>query len=221
MAPPAHAAPVATALLPVGAKPAVLPPGNNRNAMSHASAPAHRLARDLLLVVVRERARHLAFVRRQMVQAVDPEDVLQLALLRAARHIADIREGDKLEAWFWSILRNTIHDENERQARQRALQQQLQRHNREPTPHEVATCACSLGVLQRLKPAYREVLRRADIDEQPLEHISVGLGITPNNAAVRLHRARKAMREALLSHCGTDSLRACQDCGCEDEPLPR
>ena len=38
--------------------------------------------------------------------------------------------------------------------------------------------------------------------------------ITVGNAKVRLHRARKALREELFRRCGTDSIRACQDCRC-------
>lgn len=183
-----------------------------------ATASAHRLARDILLVVVRERAKHLAFVRR-MAPRAEPEDVLQLALLRAARHLDDIREGDRLEAWFWRILRNTIADENERLARETVLLAQVRQGLDEISPQEAASCACSLGVLQQLKPEYAEILRRADIDELPMEQLAHHLGITLNNATVRLHRARKAMRDALLEHCGTDSVRACQNCGCEGEPL--
>ena len=49
-----------------------------------------------------------------------------------------------------------------------------------------------------------------------MPELADGLGITVNNASVRLHRARRAMRDALCEHCGTDSLRSCQDCPCED-----
>lgn len=144
-----------------------------------------------------------------MAPRTDPEDVLQLALLRAARHLDGVREGDKLEAWFWRILRNTIADENERLAREKNLRLLVRQGIDEVTPQEIATCACSLGVLQQLRPEYAELLRRADIDEQPVEYIAAEFGLTLNNTTVRLHRARKAMRDALLNHCGTTSLRSC------------
>ena len=183
--------------------------------MTHApAAPTHQLARDILLVVVRERARHLAFVRRRMAPPVDPEDIVQLAWLRATRHLDEIRDNDKLGAWFWRILRHTVLDENERLARERTFLQQLVAAGGEVTPQAMTTCACSLGVLQQLKPVYGEMLRRADLDEEPVDRIAADLGLTVNNATVRLHRARKAMREALLDHCSTDSARACQDCRC-------
>jgi RNA polymerase sigma-70 factor (ECF subfamily) len=42
------------------------------------------------------------------------------------------------------------------------------------------------------------------------------LGLNANNAMVRLHRARNALRERLASHCGTTTARSCSDCGCEE-----
>jgi RNA polymerase sigma-70 factor (ECF subfamily) len=33
---------------------------------------------------------------------------------------------------------------------------------------------------------------------------------------VRLHRARRALKERLAAHCGTTSARSCADCGCEE-----
>jgi hypothetical protein len=40
--------------------------------------------------------------------------------------------------------------------------------------------------------------------------------VTTNNAMVRLHRARRALRSLLQEHCGTTSLRACLSCVCEE-----
>jgi RNA polymerase sigma-70 factor (ECF subfamily) len=47
-------------------------------------------------------------------------------------------------------------------------------------------------------------------------HVAAELSITPNNAMVRLHRARTALKARLKEHCGTDNARSCTDCGCEE-----
>jgi RNA polymerase sigma-70 factor (ECF subfamily) len=39
-------------------------------------------------------------------------------------------------------------------------------------------------------------------------------GITPNNAAVRLHRAHEALKRQLLLSCGTCADHGCLDCRC-------
>jgi DNA-directed RNA polymerase specialized sigma24 family protein len=76
-------------------------------------------------------------------------------------------------------------------------------------------CGCPMTLLASLRPEYAEILRRVDVEDQSLAESAAGLRISTNNAAVRLHRARKALREALLQFCGTDSMRACVDCGCD------
>jgi RNA polymerase sigma-70 factor (ECF subfamily) len=39
-------------------------------------------------------------------------------------------------------------------------------------------------------------------------------GITPNNASVRLFRAREALRQQLQRSCGTCAEHGCLDCSC-------
>ncbi len=185
---------------------------------AHAPPSAPPLTGELLREIARDRARHLAFVRRRLGVRGDAEDVLQLALLRAARHVGTLRETERVEAWFWRILRNTLETESQRLYRESQVITFVDEAPAEPTPAEIATCACSLGVLGQLKPDYRSMLQRADLDDEPMRTIADDLGITVNNATVRLHRARRSMRDALLAHCGTGSTRACLDCGCDDAP---
>ena len=171
---------------------------------------------EVLRAIARDRARHLAFVRGRLGTFADAEDVLQLALLRAARHLGGLREAERVEAWFWRILRNTLDSERQRVDREGRVIAFVDDAPATTTPEDVATCACSLGVLGQLKPDYRSMLQRADLDDEPMRAIADDLGITVNNATVRLHRARRSMRDALLAHCGTGSTRACIDCGCDD-----
>lgn len=177
-------------------------------------SPDDARVRAAWLVLSRGRPSYLAFLRRRLPVGADAEDLLQLAWMQAARHLDDLQADAQLEPWFWRILRNTLTDEHRRLGRERRVVERLVA---DETPTQVdEVCGCSLSVLDGIRPDYREVIRRADLDGQPLQQLAAGLGISVNNATVRLHRARKAMREALLDHCGTDSVRSCQDCACED-----
>ncbi len=42
------------------------------------------------------------------------------------------------------------------------------------------------------------------------------LGVSANNATVRLHRARRALKKAIKSYCGVDSADACMQCTCDE-----
>lgn len=162
-----------------------------------------------------EREAFLGFVRARVRSGADADDILQQALVKAATHAADLRDMAKLRPWFYQVLRRTLADHHATWALREAKLELLAAEMEESTPEEVATCACSLGQLDHIRAEYAEVLRHVDIDEEPIVEVAAKLGITPNNATVRLHRARKALREQLLAFCGVESRRACADCSCD------
>ena len=53
-----------------------------------------------------------------------------------------------------------------------------------------AVCRCIRSLLDTLKPEYAAALRRIDLDGLTPTDFSRETGITANNAAVRVHRAR-------------------------------
>jgi small GTP-binding protein len=132
-------------------------------------------------------------------------------------HARDLRDRASTRAWFFRILRRAVADHHAqsevRASRLAALAAEID----EATPREVAVCACSLDRLGGIRRDYAEILRRVDIDEQSIAEAAATLGITVNNATVRLHRARRALREDLVAFCGTDSTRACMECSCNAE----
>jgi RNA polymerase sigma-70 factor, ECF subfamily len=155
----------------------------------------------------------LAFIRRRLPGGADAEDVLQNALLNASRKVGALRDADALVPWFYQVLRATVVDHRRAEARAARRPETL-----EPTvwtsPHEVGNCACSLACLAELSPAYADILTRLDVREEPAAHVASDLGVTENNLAVRLHRARKALRDRLDACCGCTSAEQCQRCAC-------
>jgi RNA polymerase sigma-70 factor (ECF subfamily) len=67
-----------------------------------------------------------------------------------------------------------------------------------------------------LKPEYADILRRVDLGETRIDRVAAELGITANNAAVRLHRARQALRQRLEQMCGVCAHHGCLNCTCKD-----
>jgi RNA polymerase sigma-70 factor (ECF subfamily) len=72
-------------------------------------------------------------------------------------------------------------------------------------------------VLASLKPEYAELVEWVDAGALSVEEAALRAGITPNNAYVRLHRARKALRERLEAFCGRCATGGgrCGDCYCQ------
>ena len=58
-------------------------------------------------------------------------------------------------------------------------------------------CQCVSSLLEMLKPEYREALRIVDLEEGKLKDLAQQSGITAENAAVRVHRARAALRRQI------------------------
>lgn len=172
-------------------------------------------ATSLVRELMADRAAFLAFLRARSPSPADAEDVFQQSLLKAAQHAGDVRDPERTRAWFFQILRRTLADEHARAAAAAAKLAALGPATEEPVPEERPICGCCLGRLEELRADYADILRRVDLAEESLAEVAAALGITVNNATVRLHRARKALREQLRAFCGTDSARACADCGCD------
>lgn len=70
------------------------------------------------------------------------------------------------------------------------------------------------GLIPTLKNEYAEILRRVEMEGRTVVEAAADLGITPGNAAVRLHRARQALRLRLQTTCGACTEHGCLDCSC-------
>lgn len=186
---------------------------------THAPSPTRGGMTDgapaVMAALMAAREELLAFARRRVRSGADAEDLLQQALMKATEHAAELREPEHVRAWFYRILRRTIADHHAKWALREAKLEMLAGDMEEATAEEVAVCGCSLGRLEALRPDYASIVRRVDLDEEPLAEVAEALGITVNAATVRLHRARKALRADLLDFCGTCSASQCASCSCD------
>jgi RNA polymerase sigma-70 factor (ECF subfamily) len=177
------------------------------------TANAHRI--DLL---VRRKAEFLRFLERRLGSRADAEDLLQDALLQVVGHENSLRDDEKLVPWFYRILRNLLVDHYRHKAALRRLREQVAGDADTATGIDEelfeATYPCVNDVAATLKAEYGELIRRVELADEPLQEVARELGITPNNASVRLHRARQALREGLAAMCGACVEHACLDCSC-------
>jgi RNA polymerase sigma factor (sigma-70 family) len=172
-------------------------------------------ARALIEALGDERARFLRMARSRVATDADAEDVVQRAMMRAAERAASLADPTRVRAWFYRILRRAILDHHRSKPREGthdpAELDELP-DDREAAPS--APCACAARLLGELRPAYAEVLRRVDFEGEDPAPVSAGLGISSTNFYVRLHRARRALRERVEQHCGVSSITPCLDCMC-------
>lgn len=163
--------------------------------------------------VASHRAELVTLVRRKA-RELDADDVVQTAIARALMKSEQVADPTKAAAWVARVVRHEVIDELRRQQRRRKTSAELGEHAA-PLDEERVQCACIVVQAQMLEPSHAEILRRVVVDAIPVSRVATELGITPNNAMVRLHRARKALEARLAAHCGTTSIDACSDCGCD------
>jgi RNA polymerase sigma factor (sigma-70 family) len=158
----------------------------------------------------------LAFLERRVGSRDVAEELLQEAFLRSIDKGGAIRDGESSVAWFYRVLRNALVDRARREA---AASRALQKWAWEPAESMDAAlhgdiCTCFTPLLDTLKAEYAEILRAVDLGQTSVAEFAQRAGITPNNAAVRLHRARAALERQLRLTCGTCAEHGCLDCHC-------
>lgn len=167
--------------------------------------------------LVRNHREFLGFLESRVHDRAVAEDILQSAFVKAIERGGAIRDGESAVAWFYRLLRNALVDHWRRAGREsKVLDRTVESADaasEDPELH-ATVCACFADLLPTLKPEYAEVLRRVDLDGKPVGEVAAALGITANNASVRLHRARQALRKSLEASCGTCATHGCLDCEC-------
>jgi RNA polymerase sigma factor (sigma-70 family) len=139
--------------------------------------------------------------------------------VKAMEKAATVEHEESTVAWFYRLLRNALIDQHRHQAtEERALerhgQEVLVDAEQEDEPLQATVCGCVSALVSTLKPEYAEIVRRVDLEGVSVQEVALASGITPNNASVRLHRARAALRKQLELTCGVCTEHGCLDCTC-------
>ncbi len=178
---------------------------------------------ELLRAFPDHRPRLVAALSR-LVGPTQAEDLAQETLLLALSAVAGFRGEAALGTWLHRIAVNLAYDHLRRKGAIPIA----------PTDPETATeidaapsaeeavdqrqmGRCVQELLAALPPQYRDVLFKADVLEHTAAEIASAAGISTGNAKTRLHRARRAMKAALETHCDFDHREAGVLC-CSPKP---
>lgn len=144
------------------------------------------------------------------------QDLLQETFFQAIRSAPRFKGASKVTTWLYSIAKNV--------ALQRGRTDDRYAHVEDGTLNRMvsdthgsafgtSSYASPVGdavhseekellyeALSELPRSYREIIAMRDLDELSTEEVARELDITPGNARVRLHRARKRLRSVLAPH---------------------
>ncbi len=136
----------------------------------------------------------------------DARDVVQDAYLRAYRSLDRFRGDARFSTWLYRIVANcaSTHRTRNRRHRHEALPEDHavvdSRPDADPAAQsEAAGLRRQLdAAIQDLPPRLRAVVVLRDVYDLPHEAIAEELGISVSAAKVRLHRARRRLREQVF-----------------------
>jgi RNA polymerase sigma factor (sigma-70 family) len=185
-------------------------------------APARPLDTEVAGALVDNHRDFLRFLERRVGRRDIAEDILQEAYVRGLGNLGNLRDGEAAIPWFYRMLRNaTIDHYRRRGAADRALEQFAQELDGAEEPaadvHD-ELCRCVTRLADTLKPEYAEALRRIEVDGVSVRDFADEKSISASNAAVRVFRAREALRRQVSLSCGTCAEHGCLDCTCAKEP---
>jgi RNA polymerase sigma-70 factor (ECF subfamily) len=146
----------------------------------------------------------------------DARDVVQEAYLRAYKSLRKFREEAQFTTWLYRITANCASTLLAKRTKHRheelTEETPLIDERPEVDPEGRADAALDrqrvTAALQELPDGLRQVIVLRDIYDLPHEQIAGELGITEAAAKVRLHRARRKLRERLLPMRGEEQARA-------------
>lgn len=186
--------------------------------MSGAGSTSTGLSPQALARLADGRQQFLAFLRKRVSSEAAAEDILQSAFVRGIEKGEAVRDEESVVAWFYRLLRNAVIDYYRQSGSAERASDELARHltdRQEPDdPLKSEICQCVTALLDTVKPEYRQALETIDLNEGSLADLAAKAGVTANNAAVRVHRAREALRKRVAQTCGICATHGCLDCQC-------
>jgi RNA polymerase sigma-70 factor, ECF subfamily len=127
------------------------------------------------------------------------EDLAADVFAIAWRRRNTVIEGEELP-WLYRIAANVVSNHRRKQATGLALLGSLRPADSAPSAEDIAVADASLATAWRnLRRQEREILALALVEELAIGDVAFTLGITPNAASIRLHRAKKKLTDLLSS----------------------
>ena len=164
---------------------------------------------------------HRAFLRyleRRVGDRALAEDILQDAFAKVVARPERAPADEAIVPWFYRTLRNAAVDQfRKRGAADRAYEafaRELETHEEPTSELEAEICACVSRLATTLKPEYADALQAIEVGGTPVKAFAAQHGLSPGNAAVRVFRAREALKKRVAESCGTCAEHGCVNCTC-------
>ena len=163
----------------------------------------------------------LNYLERRVGDRALAEDILQDAFAKVVARPVQAPTDEAIVPWFYRTLRNAAVDQFRRRGAadraHQALARELETHEEPTREMEGEICACVSRLASTLKPEYAEALQAIEVWGTPVKAFAEKKGLSSSNAAVRVFRAREALKKRVSESCGTCAEHGCMNCTCKAE----
>lgn len=169
------------------------------------------------------RAALLGFVMKRVRNAALAEDIVHEVLVKAFARRASLKDPAKLRAWLFQITRNAVADHYRRLRPHEPLPEDLRGDDGDAAERaELELAGCLTPLIARLDAPYRRALTLAELEGVAQKDIAAREGLSLPGAKSRVQRARRMLRDSLISCCrveldragGVLDYRRPNDCNC-------
>jgi RNA polymerase sigma-70 factor (ECF subfamily) len=136
------------------------------------------------------------------------DDLIQEAFLKVQHNLENLKDPSRLSPWIFRIAYNLCQDhfrQKKRSRREVSLDGEIEERPEEPwlqkRVEQGEMSDCVQAQLNLLPESLRTILIMSDIMEFSHQEMAEVLGITVQNAKVRIHRARKKLKVLLEKAC--------------------
>ena len=182
-----------------------------------AAAAASTLSTPVALLLENHRA-FLRYLERKVGDRAIAEDILQDAFAKVVATPEKAPTDEAIVPWFYRTLRNAAIDQfRRRSAADRATDAFARELETQESPTvEMAgeICACITRLASSLKPEYADALHAIEVDGTSVKAYAEQKGLSSSNAAVRVFRAREALKKRVTESCGMCAEHGCLNCTC-------
>lgn len=160
----------------------------------------------------------LGYLERRVGDRALAEDILQDAFAKVIARPEQAPADDGVVPWFDRSLRNAAIDQFRRRGTAdlayEAFARELETEDTASGDTEAEICACVSRLAATLKPEYADALQAIEVRGTPVKAYAEQKGLSSSNAAVRVFRAREALKKRVVESCGTCAEHGCVNCTC-------
>lgn len=134
------------------------------------------------------------------------EDLVQETFTKSWQYMCEGHEVQNLRAFLYQTARNLIIDRQRRKATGESSLDSLKEAGFDPKGDEAKTiemeveCGRLQEVMEQMAPSERELIVLRFVEGYGPKEIAEILGETPNAISVRIHRAKKMLKQTYAAH---------------------